>query len=113
MRMTKLVAYILGGGLLLVADLPTFSPVQPQLFSLPGALTSAWADFNDDGRLDVAVTFEHGIVRLYRNDGNGKFSDVSEQVGLGRILNDDLIEVRSAAWGGYDGDGYVDLYVGT
>jgi hypothetical protein len=83
------------------------------VFSAPGALTSAWADFNNDGRLDVAVTFEHGVVRLYRNDGNSKFTDVSESMGLGKIANDETIEVRSAAWGDYDGDGYIDLYVGT
>jgi len=96
-----------------ITDFPAFTSVQAQLFSPPGALTSAWADFNNDGWLDVAVTFEHGVVRLYRNDRNGKFTDVSEEIGLGKIASDDRIEVRSAAWGDYDGDGYVDLYVGT
>jgi hypothetical protein len=96
-----------------MSGVPAFTSVQPQLFSPPGAMTSAWADFNNDGRLDVAVTFEHGVVRLYRNDGGGKFTDISAEIGLGRIANDDQIEVRSAAWGDYDADGYLDLYVGT
>jgi len=43
---------------------------------------------------------------LYRNNGDGTFTDVSDQSGLGITANN-----RAAAWGDYDNDGYLDLYV--
>lgn len=43
---------------------------------------------------------------LYRNNGNGTFTDVTEESFAGHIGNN-----TGAAWGDFDNDGYLDLYV--
>ncbi len=45
--------------------------------------------------------------RLYRNDGNGKFTDVTEAAGITRADGAGL----GVATGDYNGDGWLDLYV--
>jgi len=45
-----------------------------------------------------------GPNRLYRNDGRGYFRDVGAATGVA-----DPGPSQSAAWGDYDGDGYLDL----
>ena len=45
-------------------------------------LTSVWSDFNDDGKLDLFVTNDGEPNYLYRNDGNGKFTDVAYAAGV-------------------------------
>ncbi|MBI5486584.1 MAG: CRTAC1 family protein [Deltaproteobacteria bacterium] len=45
--------------------------------------------------------------RLWRNEGDGTFTDVSEEAGRPY----DYLPSEAAAWGDYDGDGFVDLYV--
>jgi hypothetical protein len=45
--------------------------------------------------------------RLYRNDGNGRFSNVTEAAGIGAADGAGL----GVAAGDYDGDGWLDLYV--
>ena len=89
-----------------VADDDEFVPVQPELFSEPGAQVLAWGDYNNDGQLDLFTGFRGGMSRLYRND-HGHFVDVSAEAGI-----IDTAEVRAAAWGDFDGDGCLDLYVG-
>ena len=70
--------------------------------------TAAWADFDGDGWLDVAVGYEskegdrHQSM-LYRNNRNGTFTAVD---GLG-----DPGFVKGVAWGDYNRDGRPDLYV--
>jgi hypothetical protein len=67
---------------------------------------AAWADYDNDGQLDLAVTTYRRIL-LYRNLGGGTFQDVSEQAGLAgheRFW-------AGASWGDYDRDGDLDLYV--
>jgi len=79
---------------------------QPDLFKEAGALTNAFADYDNDGVLDLFVGFRGKPNRLYQND-KGKFKDVAAQVGLA-----DSDVTRTAAWGDYNGDGHMDLFVG-
>jgi hypothetical protein len=41
-------------------------------------------DYNEDGRLDVLITNMFGASQLYRNNGNGTFTNVTKEV-LGRV----------------------------
>jgi len=86
---------------------PAFELVQPDLFAVSGGQPNCWADFNNDGRLDLFVGFKDGVAnRLYRYDGS-RFADVAADVGLA-----DPTDTRAAAWGDFDADGHLDLYVG-
>jgi hypothetical protein len=67
----------------------------------------AWADYNRDGKLDLAVGEERGPVRFYRNVG-----------GETPFVLDDLSSLvagptASVVWGDYDSDGDPDLAVGV
>jgi hypothetical protein len=64
------------------------------------------ADYNNDGFDDVYVTTVLGPNVLYRNNGNGTFSDVTRQAGVG-----DTRWSTGCAFGDFDRDGNVDLYV--
>jgi hypothetical protein len=68
--------------------------------------TAVWADFDNDGYLDVFVGHELSFSQLFRNRGDGTFEDVTERAGLRfRSLT------KGAAWGDIDNDGLPDLYV--
>ena len=70
------------------------------------AMAPAWADYDNDGRLDLLITaYGHNV--LYHNDGNGRFSNRSAASGIGTPEG----FWTGAAWGDYDRDGYLDLYV--
>lgn len=70
------------------------------------AMGAAVGDYNNDGWPDLLVTCFSGVV-LYRNNGDGTFTDVTEQTGL----NKDSGWATGAAFGDYDNDGLVDLFV--
>ena len=63
------------------------------------------ADVDGDGDRDLYVTY-YGPNVLYRNNGDGTFSDVTERAGVG-----DPLWSASAGFADYDGDGDLDLYV--
>jgi hypothetical protein len=67
----------------------------------------AVGDVNNDGRPDVLLT-EYGGVRLFINQGGGKFVEVTESAGL-----DNPRWATSAAFFDYDRDGWLDLVVGN
>jgi hypothetical protein len=64
------------------------------------------ADYNNDGYTDILIT-TIGLDLLYKNNGNGTFSEVGGAAGLSR----DVAWHTGSAFGDFDGDGYLDLYV--
>ncbi|TET34973.1 MAG: hypothetical protein E3J72_12620 [Planctomycetota bacterium] len=68
----------------------------------------AFGDYNNDGRPDLYVVNggASSSNRLYRNTGGGVFADVASAAGVA-----DAGEGRCCAWGDFDSDGYLDLYV--
>ena len=70
------------------------------------AMGAAVGDYNNDGWPDLLVTC-FGRVVLYRNNGDGTFTDVTRQSGL----SSDSGWATGAAFGDYDNDGWVDLFV--
>ena len=65
----------------------------------------ACGDVDNDGYVDIYVT-NFGANRLYHNNGDGTFTDVSVQAGVG-----DPRWSSSATFFDYNSDGYLDLYV--
>ena len=66
----------------------------------------AWGDYDNDGDLDLyLVNGSFQANKLFRNDGGGSFTDVTSPP-----LNDALFGM-GAAWGDYDNDGDLDLYL--
>src|SRR5260370_24843069 len=76
---------------------PRFELVQPELFAAPGGMPNAWADFDNDGRLDEFVGFRGRPNRLYQH-AHGHFPDVAAAPGVA-----DNIAPPAAPCGGYDG----------
>jgi hypothetical protein len=97
------------------------------------SVSAAWVDYNNDGLLDLFVSnyvkwevnkdplcgstevrgycgpmyYEPLPNTLYRNNGDGTFTDVSEETGVNKILNKGM----GIAICDYDGDGFPDIVV--
>lgn len=75
-------------------------------------LAIAWCDYDKDGDVDLYVGNERlrtnlfAPCQLFRNDGDGTFTDVAEAAGV-----TNLRFARGVSWGDYDRDGDWDLYV--
>jgi hypothetical protein len=68
---------------------------------------AAWADYDDDGRLEMyTANFSGGRPRFFHNDGNGRFVEATNLVS--RTGPSSAI---AGAWGDYDNDGKLDLCV--
>jgi hypothetical protein len=70
------------------------------------SLGCAWGDYDNDGLQDLYVANFGQPNRLYRNNGDGTFAERARQAGV-----DDDGNGAGAAWGDYDNDGWLDLYL--
>ena len=66
----------------------------------------AWGDVDGDGDLDLFIANLNGPLRLFLNNGNGRFNDATADAGF------DGTERGSSCWcWDYDNDGQLDLFV--
>jgi enediyne biosynthesis protein E4 len=65
-----------------------------------------WGDYNNDGWLDVYISCWHEQNgRLYKNNGNGTFTDVTHSMNVGHE-----VWSHSVSFGDFNNDGWLDLY---
>jgi hypothetical protein len=69
--------------------------------------TAAFADLDNDGHQDLVVSAFYGKTQLFRNNGDGTFTDVTSQSG---IRSDNM--VTCICFFDYNNDGRLDLYLG-
>ena len=72
------------------------------------SFAASWGDYDADGWPDLYVANDFGRNNLYRNNGDGTFSDVAREAGV-----EDIGAGMSVAWLDYDQDSKLDLYVGN
>jgi hypothetical protein len=132
-RRAAVASLLVGTGILLLQASPVLSPIRFELKRIPFSLENdetparnapetmpggiAVFDYNGDGRPDIFFTNGANIAtlkkdspkyrnRLFRNDGNGAFTDVTDAAGLAGTGYD-----MGVAVGDYDNDGHPDLFV--
>ncbi len=66
---------------------------------------SSWGDYDNDGDLDLFAGVPQGVQRLYRNNGDGSFTRLTD----GTVVADS--GASGGLWGDYDNDGDLDLFV--
>jgi enediyne biosynthesis protein E4 len=93
-----------------VHQAPTFDArlahIMPQVAAMGASV--AVADFDRDGWEDFYVTNsgEGSLNRLYRNNGDGTFTDVAGSVGLADVNRAGTGVSMGALWGDFDNDGF-------
>ncbi len=83
-----------------------FTPSSALDLTGDASYTSTWADFDDDGDLDVAVAADWVRSSLWRNDGALSFVEITDSAGVGTDENG-----MGSAVGDLDGDGDLDWFV--
>ncbi|MBL8150485.1 MAG: CRTAC1 family protein [Blastocatellia bacterium] len=71
----------------------------------------SWIDYDNDGDLDIFVSNDSTGNYLYRNNGNGSFTDVSYTSGVAVNEEGRQQACMGVAWGDFNNDGLMDLYL--
>lgn len=73
----------------------------------------AFADFDNDGLMDVFVANDSVRQSLYRNKGDGSFEDIALMAGAGYDENGRTFAGMGVDCADYDNDGYMDVFITT
>ena len=68
---------------------------------------ASWADFDEDGDVDLYVSNDFAPDYLLRNDGDAGFKDITREAGGEAMMGFGM----GATWGDYNNDGRQDLYI--
>lgn len=67
-------------------------------------------DYDNDGDQDLFVTHVYAPCRLFQNQGDGTFEDVTRAAGLS--MSSDRVS-HSSVWFDFNNDGHLDVYIGN
>jgi hypothetical protein len=102
--------YTAGNGLLVRNTAKGFEVVADSGIAFkPGKVSPVLADFDADGKLDVTLV-DGNQVKLLKNDGKGRFTDVTGQRG---DLSQPVENAACLAWSDFNNTGRQDLFVGV
>ena len=85
-----------------------FTDIAPglKMDKVDGGRGSAWGDYDNDGDLDIVAVGTYQPHALFRNNGDGTFTNTADEAGIAD---------PRGGWGSlfadYDNDGYLDLYI--
>ncbi len=84
-----------------------FTEVFPNITDSTEMKQINWVDFDNDGDKDLFFTSNGAPFRLYRNEGNLNFNDITGICGF------DMANEPSfgGAWGDFDNNGYLDVFI--
>jgi len=86
----------------------TFTEVGSTLgLNIMGAIMGTSVDYNNDNLMDIFLQSRERVM-LFRNDGGGVYTDVTDIAGLGGTFY-----AQDFTWGDYDNDGDMDLFLAT
>ena len=89
----------------------TFKDVTKESGITLASPTSCWVDVDNDGYLDLQTVVDANAyggpaIHVFFNSGNGSFREVSLELG-----DPPIPSIMNSAWGDYDQDGDLDLYL--
>ncbi len=73
-----------------------------------GAVDACFADFDEDGDIDLFVANARGENALFSNQRGGRFREIAGEAGLGQVPG-----VSAVSLGDYNNDGFQDLFVAS
>jgi len=95
------------------SDVTPGAPYELGNFPSGGDYGSIWIDYNNDRNMDLFVSKCGGSEArrtniMYTNNGDGTFTENAAAIGLA-----DPMQTWSSAWGDFDNDGDMDVFVGA
>ena len=70
--------------------------------------SACWADYDNDGFIDLFVASERQLNRLYHNRRDGTFEEVSAEAG---VSGEPRNFTKGSTWIDFDNDGFPDLFL--